>query len=102
MKQQHQLCAKLTTAFLFIMGICTQLFFPLAHAAPRAQHTTVDFVTNTSSFNVGDVLTVTAKVHDVKNLFAYGIELNYDPKALHYKSATEQGFLNGNGSASTS
>lgn len=39
------------------------------------------------------ILTFTAKIKDVKSLFAYGTEINYDSSVLHYKTATAGNFL---------
>lgn len=42
----------------------------------------------------GEVLTVTAIVSSVSDLFAYGFDVIYNPAVLKYVSATESGFLN--------
>ncbi|GEM_PF-726384 len=52
--------------------------------------------------NIGDVLSITVKVNSISNLFAYGFDLTYDPKLLHFKSAAAQSFLSANGSIPTS
>jgi hypothetical protein len=62
----------------------------------------VALTTSSSEPLVGDVLTVTTKVADVSNLFAYGFDIQYDPVVLRYKSAGASGFLGGNGTVVTS
>jgi len=64
--------------------------------------TSVDFISNVQSLHTGDVITLTAKVNDVQNLFAYGFEISYDPAVLHYEGSSEQGFLSQNGAVPTS
>ncbi len=62
----------------------------------------VDLASGVSAIQSGDVLTVTAQVNDVTDLFAYGFELDYDPAVLHLKSSSEKGFLSENGAVATS
>lgn len=65
------------------------------------QTTTVDFVANPVTLQSGGVLTLTANVNNVQDLFAYGFELHYDPAVLRYKSTAEKSFLNENGTFAT-
>ncbi len=66
------------------------------------QNVSVDFLASPAMFQNGGVVTLTAKVQNVQNLFAYGFELTYDPVVLHYKSGTEKSFLSENGTVATS
>ncbi len=67
-----------------------------------SQNATVDFAASSSTLQTGSVLTLTSKVSNAQNLFAYGFEITYDPAVLHYESASEQSFLSENGTVSTS
>ncbi len=49
----------------------------------------------------GEVLTATLIANNALNLFAYGFDIVYDPAVLTFLSAKEDGFLSGNGQAST-
>lgn len=66
------------------------------------QGATVDFVPTSPALHVGDVVTLTAKVQNVQDLFVYGFELTYDPALLHYKGAGEKTFLSESGAVPTS
>lgn len=63
---------------------------------------TVDFLPGSSTLQTGDVLTITAKVSNAQNLFAYGFDVSYDPSVLQYKSSSEKTFLSENGTVATS
>lgn len=52
--------------------------------------------------NVGDVLTATVQATSVQNLFAYGLDLVYDPAVLKFKTAQMGSFLNQAGTIQTS
>jgi hypothetical protein len=46
---------------------------------------------------VGDTVTVTVAANGVSNLFSYGIEIDYDPAVLVFKSAGKGALLSGDG-----
>lgn len=51
---------------------------------------------------IGGTLTVTVKVSNVEDLFSYGMEFNYDPAVLAYKSVNQGAFLSQSGAVSAS
>jgi len=63
---------------------------------------TVEFSPSNSTLQAGDVLTITAKVADVQNFFAYGFDVSYDPAVLKFKSSSEKTFLSEGGAVVTS
>ncbi len=52
--------------------------------------------------SAGEVLTVTVKASNVKDLFSYGLEIDYDPAVLSYKTASKGAFLDEGGAVGTS
>lgn len=52
--------------------------------------------------SVGDVLTVTVQAASLQNLFAYGLDLVYDPAVLQFKLVQQGSFLSQSGAVQTS
>jgi hypothetical protein len=74
----------------------------LNSASASASSTYVEIVLSTDTPDIGEGLYAVINVTDIADLFAYGFEINYDPAILEFISVTEGGFLNENGSRSTS
>ncbi|MBD3331051.1 hypothetical protein GF354_06035 [Candidatus Peregrinibacteria bacterium] len=52
---------------------------------------------NPTFVNTGDNLNVAVDINNAIDLYAYGFEISYDPTVLSFNSATEGGFLSGDG-----
>lgn len=59
----------------------------------------VYFVTESSVLESGGQLTLGVEVSNAVDLYAYGLEINYDPAILSYHSAYEDDFLRADGAA---
>ncbi len=57
----------------------------------------VDLNVSGGPFSNGDSVMATVEVAAVNDLYAYGMEINYDPTVLNYVSATEADFLKADG-----
>ena len=57
---------------------------------------------NSVSGSQNDTVTVPVKVQNVDDLFAYGLEINYDPAILQFQNVTQGNFLNAAGDFETS
>jgi hypothetical protein len=55
-----------------------------------------------SNLTVGQNFDLTIQVENLSDLFAYGIQLNYDPAKLQLVSVTKSGFLSENSTVNTS
>jgi len=66
-----------------------------------ADSVSIEFdLSNESPLN-GENVTATVIVNNASDLFAYGFDISYNPAVLTFVSAHEEGFLSGNGQAST-
>lgn len=50
---------------------------------------------------VGDTLTLTAEISDAKELFAYGMDVNYDPEFLEFQNSLEAEMLSQDGNTTS-
>lgn len=57
---------------------------------------------SSNQLQIGNTLTVTAKITNIADLFSYGLEINYDPNILSMKNITPGNFLNSNSAVNTS
>lgn len=69
---------------------------------PPTTSSQVNIQLSKASLQTGDILIATIQANSVTNLFAYGLDLSYDPAVLHFQNAAEQNFLNANNTVQTS
>lgn len=62
----------------------------------------VEFDLSSETPLTGSNVTATVIINNAENLFAYGFDIVYDKAVLEYTSASEAGFLSGNGQTTTS
>ena len=62
----------------------------------------VEFDLSSETPLTGSNVTATVIINNAANLFAYGFDIVYNPAVLEYTSASEAGFLSGNGQTTTS
>lgn len=62
----------------------------------------VEFDLSSETPLIGSTVTATVIINNAANLFAYGFDIVYNPAVLEYVSASEAGFLSGNGQTTTS
>jgi len=70
--------------------------------AAAAALTTVNFSLSSQTPAKGDTVTLYADVSGATDLFSYGVEVDYDPALLSFRSAGAAGLLSGNGAVATS